>query len=332
MKTLIRLSAVALLAGACGDVVSDVDQGADAGPIEEDTTPPEIVSIIPADGAIGVRADAVVTIAFSEPMDRLAVQNSLDTSDLGGVTFTWTDGNATLTIEPNDPLAYVEGTGNVPGDTAAKQHTVIIGTGATDEAGNGLEAGIQVAFSTLKSMTTSFGRDNALTGAGTPNGLITDADDFLYVGDDAMGAAAAGYRGYITMDMTLLPDTAVDVVWARLRGVQLAELGNPYGALGDSTGVILEHAVFALGTAAEDNAAFNLTPMSQAGVFANPGETTLTLDVSAQVRDDLQNRAARNHRSQYRLRFGEFTNLDDTADYVLLGRDELALEVVYLAP
>lgn len=333
MKRLIGLSAIALLAAACGDVASDVDPGPDAGPIdEEDTTPPEIVSIIPADGAIGVRADAVVTIAFSEPMDRLSVQNSLDTSDLGGVTFTWSDGNATLTIEPNDPLAYAEGTGNVPADTTANQFAVILGTGAADEAGNTVESGTQVTFSTLKQMTSTFGRDNALTGAGTPGGVTTDADDFVYVGDDAMGAAAAGYRGYVTMDLTLLPDTAEDIVWARLRGNQLAEIGNPYGALGATTGVILEHTVFTLGTQLEANAAFNQSPLSEVGVFANAGETTLTIEVSEQVRDDLANRATRNSRSQYRLRFSEFTNLDNVADYVLIGRDELELELVYLAP
>lgn len=322
-----------MLAAGCGSVNNgEPNEEADAGNVTGDTTPPAVVSISPADGSTGARADAEVVIVFSEPMDQLSVQNSLDTSDLGGVTFAWSNGGATLTITPDNPLEYAEGTGNDPAQTDAKQYTVILGTGATDEAGNPIEAGAQTIFTTLKSMTTTLGRVNALTGAGTPTGVTTDGDDFLYVGDDDLEGTASAYRGYITVDLSALPSTTVEVASATLKGYQLHENADPYGVLGNGTGLLLEHASFTLGSAAADNAAFNSEPLSAVGVFANTGDTDLSIDVTAQVRDDVTNRVARSDRSQYRLRFATFTNLDATANYVLISRDELTLDVVYLAP
>jgi hypothetical protein len=339
MKKLVGFCVVGILAAACGGVSGGGDDdgmGApDAGidnPDEPDTTAPEILAITPANGAAGVRADATVVIEFSEPMDQLSVQNSLDTSDLGGVTFAWSDGGATLTITPDDALDYAEGEGNFPENIDPVSYHVVLGTGATDEAGNPVDVGVETLFTTLKSMTTTFARDNALTGAGTPSGVTTDADDFIYIGDDDLGGAANGYRGYITMDMSPLPDTTVAIVEATLAGYQLGESGDPYGELGDGTGIIMEHGVFTLGDSNADNAAFNMEPLSEVGVFADTGDTELGIDVTSQVADDLANRDDRSDRSQYRLRFETFTNLDATADYVVIGRDQLALDVVYLVP
>jgi hypothetical protein len=334
---MLGICTIVWLTAACGGAGADSpDGGGDDGDGDggggDDTTAPTVVSVSPASGAAGVREDATVVFVFSEPMDQLSVQNSVDTSALGGVTFAWSDGGTTLTITPDAPLAYAEGAGNDPDATAAIQYDVTVGTGGADEAGNVLAVGAQTVFTTLKSMSTTFGRDNALTGAGTPDGVTTDADDFCYVGDDALGAAAKGYRGYITMDLAALPATAVEIVSATLEGAQLAEIGNPYGALADSAGLILEHAVFTLGDSNADNAAFNGTPLSQVGTFADAGDTNLSVDVTPQVQDDLAHRGERSSRSQYRLRFSQFTNLDATADYVLIGRDELALDVVYLVP
>lgn len=338
MARLSTLLVLTLATAACGDTMVD-ETGPDAGGNADidagdapDTTAPTIVSITPANGATGIRDDATVVFVFSEPMDQLSVQNSLDTSDLGGVSFEWTNGGATLTITPDLPLAYAEGAGNDPDATTATRYAVVLGTGATDEAGNNVEVGAETRFDTLKSMTTTLGRDNDLTAAGTPTGVITDDDDFLYIGDDDDGGTASAYRSYITMDLAPLPTTAVAIVSARLRGTQLAEIGNPYGALGSSTGVLIDHGSFTLEDANAANAAFNLTPLAATGVFANTGDTALSIDVTSEVTDDLANRAARSQRSQYRLRFTGFTNLDDTADYVLIGRTDLALDVVYLAP
>lgn len=324
---------MAACGGGGGSEGDDDPAGPDAGMgVEPDTTAPTVLAISPVDGAGGVRADTVVVIEFSEPMDQLSVQNSVDTSDLGGVTFAWSDGGATLTITPDEPLVYATGEGLNPGSVWPNRYVVTLGTGAADEAGNALAAGEQTSFTTLKAMTTSFSRDNTLTGAGTPGGVTTDADDFLYIGDDALGGASSGYRGYITIDLEALPASAVGIASATLRGYQLAEINMPYAALGGGTGVILDHATFMLGSEAQDNAAFNLTPHSQVGVFATAGALELAIDVTAQVQDDLANRATRSSRSQYRLRLSSFTNLDATANYLLIGRDELSLEVVYLAP
>jgi hypothetical protein len=304
--------------------------GADAGAQEVDTTAPTIVAMQPENGAIGVRADVKVVIEFSEPMDQLSVQNSIDTSELGGVSFEWKDDSSTLVVLPDEPLEYAEGAD--PEETAALQYAVTIGVGARDEAGNAIEVGAQTIFKTLKSISNTLPRYNAFTGAGTPGGVITDADDFLYVGDDDAQAEASSYRGYMSIDFSGLPSTAVEIVSATLRGAQLAEFGAPYAALGNGSGLLLEHGVFTLGTQQQDSAAFNMTPLSLVGDFANTGDTALSIDVTAEAQDDLQNRASRGDLSQYRARFDTFTNLDDTADFVLLDRESLELDVVYLTP
>ncbi len=337
MNKFAALTAILLATACAGDGMMEEDITPEnpenpENPETPDTTAPTFLSISPADGDTGIRRDAPVVIRFSEAMDQLSVQNSIDSTDLGAVDFGWSDGGATLTITPATPLEYAEGTGIDPSVTPGIAYQVVVGTGATDEAGNAVAEGLQSKFTTLKSITYSLSRDNEQTGAGTPSGVITDEDDFLVVGDDDAGGAANGYRGYITMDLSPIPQSAVEIFSAGLRGEQLAELGDPYGELSDGAGLLIDHGIFALGADGNENAAFNMAPLSSLGDWADTGDVDLLLNVTAQVQDDFANRVDRLDRSQYRLSFTEFTNLDDTADAVYISRDKLELDVIYLAP
>ncbi len=309
------------------------------GDTTKDTTAPTVVSITPADGATGVRSDAVIVVEFTEPMDRLSVQDGLDTSDLGGVQFSWSDDGTTVTIAPDAPLDYADGFGINPEGTEAKQYQVTVRAGCTDEAGNSLASDVQSTFSTLKSITAGFERDNGLTGSGTPEGIVTTDTGPIKVGDDGNGGISNALRGYITIDLSPLPDTAVEIVSATLADTQSVESNNPYTALGDGTGLLIDHVSytvatgdFATITGNEANAAFNTTPLAELGVFANSGDTDLSMDVTSQVQDDFAHRVERSNRSQYRLRFSTYTDLDDLANAVYLVRNDVALKVVYLAP
>jgi hypothetical protein len=337
MNKLAALFAISL-AAACagGDPAMDMDDpiiddpGVDDPTV--DTTPPTIQSISPADGASGIHRDATVTIAFSEAMDQLSVQNSLDAADLGAVSFEWNAEGTTMRIVPAVALEYAEGTGTDPSVTPGIIYGVVLGTGATDAAGNAVTVGIQSNFTTLKRITHTLVRDNEQTGAGTPSGVTTDDNDFLTVGDDDAGGLANGYRGYITMDMSPLPESALEVESATLRGHQMFVSGDPYEALGNGNGLIIDHGIFELGANGNENSAFNLDPLSTVGELAQADDLALSIDVSSQVNDDLQNRVARLDRSQYRLRFDGFSNLDNVEDAAFIGRNELAIEVVYIAP
>jgi hypothetical protein len=332
MNKLAALLAISLAAGCAAD-----DQTMDMGdPGSEDpgsdSTAPTIVSISPANGASGIHRDTEVRIKFSEAMDQLSVQNSLDSADLGAVTFQWSDDGKTLRILPASPLEYAEGTGSDPVLTPGLGYQVVLGTGATDEAGNAVEAGIQTKFMTLKRISYTLTRDNAQTGAGTTAGVTTDDDDFLTIGDDDAGALSRGYRGYITMDMSSLPASAVEIESATLRSYQLFVSGNPYGVLGNGDGLMIDHGIFQLGANGNENLAFNLEPLSVIGEFAQAEDLAISVDVSDAVNDDLLHRAARQDRSQFRLRFDGSTNLDNVADTSYIARDDLALDLVYIAP
>jgi hypothetical protein len=335
MNKLAALFAISLAACAGVDSTDMDDPVIDDPEVDDpagDTTAPTVELLSPVDGATGIDRGARVSISFSEAMDQLSVQNSLDSADLGAVSFEWNAAGTTLQIVPAQPLEYAEGTGTDPSVTPGIVYRVALSNGATDAAGNPLAAGVESNFTTLKRISYTLVRDNEQTGAGKPAGVTTDDNDFLNIGDDDAGGLANGYRGYITMDMSPLPQTAIEVESATLRGHQMFVSGDPYNALGNGNGLLLDHGIFELGPNGNENFAFNLTPLSAVGEFAQADDTAVSIDVSSQVNDDLQNRAARLERSQYRLRFDGFSNLDDVEDTAYIGRNELVLQVVYIAP
>jgi hypothetical protein len=134
MLTTLRRTALALaaaaLASACGG-------GGDAGPAP-DTTPPAVVSFDPLHGTTAVSRAAPVVVTFSEPVDPETVASvTLEgPSGLLTVTATLSAGNTVLTLEPDAALANY------------RAHTVRVGTGVKDAAGNALAAAASATFTT----------------------------------------------------------------------------------------------------------------------------------------------------------------------------------------
>jgi hypothetical protein len=79
----------------------------------------------------------VINIIFTEPMDRNSVQQAFSISPDADGTFTWSADSRVLTFVPNSELA------------AATTHTVIIGTGASDLAGNQMPQPLTFQFTTV---------------------------------------------------------------------------------------------------------------------------------------------------------------------------------------
>ena len=138
--TIIGLTTLAALLASC----SSNSQPPAAG----DTTPPSIVSVTPASGTVGVTSDSVITVTFSEAMDRAATVAAYTSTELPAtaVTFEWNAAGTILTIRPKNPLAYKQvGELHEP----AMQYSIGFTTAARDLAGNPLAAFTSI-FKTLR--------------------------------------------------------------------------------------------------------------------------------------------------------------------------------------
>lgn len=121
--------AVILVLGACTD--DGPTQGGD-------TTAPTVSTESPAAGATNVDVSAVVSVAFSEPMNAATITTSTFTltGPGGGVTGAVALTGNTATFTPAAPLAYLT------------EYTALVTTGVTDLAGNALAANHAWTFTT----------------------------------------------------------------------------------------------------------------------------------------------------------------------------------------
>lgn len=125
---------------------------------EDDTTPPYVVSTVPADNATNVNSGMPIEIVFSEPMNQNATEGAID-----------------IDPEPEDSGAEWESTTLIIYHTPFPQDVIItitIGTGAADLAGNPLSAVYEFDYRTaiddvrpyLASASPSNGATNVSTG------------------------------------------------------------------------------------------------------------------------------------------------------------------------
>lgn len=130
----LALAALAALAASCA-------RTGPPGGGPEDTTPPEVVSTHPEEGATGVARDTVVRIAFSEEMRRVSVERALSVApDTVSMTLSW-EGRALL-ARPRRAL---------PDSTTL---VLTLGESAQDYHGVPLGAPFVLAFSTGPSVDT----------------------------------------------------------------------------------------------------------------------------------------------------------------------------------
>lgn len=306
----------AAAASGCGDVMSD--PGDDEQPA--DTTPPAIASTTPTANETGVGATTKIVVTFTESMDPATVEAAYSSADLPAsqASFAWNEANTVLTINADAGLDYAEGIGTDPSAVPAKTYTISIGTGATDYAGNALEAPLALTFATKRRMVAAFGLDAALTRVSLGGSLLGPSND-MWIGDNAVDNT---YRSYVTFDLSTLPSDAV-VESAQYAARQLAPEGAPYN-LG---AVMAQHLSFPT-----LNNLGSVQPISLPGAYSQDATAeSKAIDVTSQVADDILHRAERNSRSQYRLQIDQATNSNSTTDKAIFAKGTFEMTVVYVA-
>lgn len=307
---------IALAAAGCGEVASDMDMMTDPG----DTVAPLVVSSTPAAGTTGAASDVKIHITFSEPMDPATVEAGYASEKLplDKVSTSWNAEQTVLTISPDAALLYGDGIGNDPSTATRITYAISIGTEATDLAGNPLEAAYELGFSTKVRMSTTAAFVDALT-ASTLGGSALPGDNII-VGDASVNDLP--YRGYVTFDISALPQD-ITIESAAFAARQTTVEGTPYASLGPLN---VYHLTFSTMTDVGD-----VLPISFPGVLSEDGNAeSKSIDVTAQLTDDLANRAARGETSQYRLQFDTVSE-DNEYDRVYFPQNTFEMSLVYVA-
>jgi hypothetical protein len=309
----LTMSATAL---GCGGVEGGID---DLEPEPEiDETAPAVLSITPPDGATGVRADAQVVIAFSEPMDQASVAGALHAPGLGDYSLAWNGAGDILTITPETELPYAEG--EDPGAIAPHAFQVALGAAASDLAGNRLEQSSGTTFSTLKSIEVVLLPDAALTG-------WASADEF---GEGLLAAAGVNdddieLRAGFTFSIQPIPAAAVEIAHATFVTKQFA-YGDPYTELGN---LMIDHVSFA--SVAD---AFLPDIHGTMGILSYSEAEDIAAEVTSGVEDDRAHRLQRGALSQFRVRFETGASDSGKVEAVFLGGEagNTHMVVHYLHP
>ena len=175
-----------------------------------DTTAPQIVSIDPAAGAVGVTKTAVIGIVFSEPMNTASVESaySSDSEGIkpGQVTFAWEDSDKKLVVTPAAELAYSP-------NADFLTYSFAIGAGAQDKAGNSLATAASSSFSTMRSLYTQLEGEATLDGSVAVYGSAVTDRDSAFAGEDDGGASSKAFFSFPLKD---LPADAESIKWAEL--------------------------------------------------------------------------------------------------------------------
>jgi len=300
-----------------------------SGPAAPEPDGPVVVTVSPSDGAVGVGNDENIVIVFSAPMDREATEAAYQSESIpsSSVSFVWNDAGTELTIVPDAPLAYPAG--EDPSEVPARRVSFFISASATDLEGRGLPSAFEASFSLLRRVSFSLFalQDRNLSGSFRSNdtygnGECARGEINMCVGDQRVNGNNEQYKGFISFELTELPEEARSVE-AELTLEITGMSGNPFGGLG---GLVLEHASFDV----IGSEAFGAEALEEMGLIAEGGGTgtIVSADVASAFMADRRERTM----TQYRLRFEDDTDGDNNADAIRSAWDTQTIAVSYLIP
>jgi Bacterial Ig-like domain len=285
-----------------------------------DTVAPTILSITPVNGATNLTpvTDKIV-ITFSEPMNKGAAEAAYVPGLAGPApVFSWNTVGNELTIDPK--LAFPTATDPT---ALAIPFKFSVTTDAEDLAGNALAAPVNWQLTLLREIT------QALPYSGGGNLREGVFGSFPEAGDNSDNTAR---RGFMTFDISALPDGIDTIESATIRSVIAGILGDPFGLFGD---MVIQSVSY---TNIDQNA-FDAPPLHDLGSFitatgSNAAGDAVSKDVLVALEDDYENRAARGDVSQYKLLFPAAPNSNATSDAAYLSENPRVstLVVKYLYP
>lgn len=300
-----------------------------------------VIAVDPANGAVGVRQDAVLRITFDAPMSRDSVERAFTSDDLVAPAFAWDASDRIVTVTPAAPLRYAEA-----GVGPALGYRYRLGSDAKSASGQSVAVPFEGQFTTLRRFTVSLPSEAALDGYVRQDGNTDACDDDALYGVVCVGEAGnrdgafLQYKGLLTFPLAPLPPGPLELEAAHVAAWQYSLGNKPYEEIGV---VRLEH-VYDLATIDEDAFRAGGDPVDPA--FSTTPELgwKRSANVAVAVGAD---RAAGRPYAQFRLVFTVHRTMGMT--YPLIARfysgrvrfdapDEATrakhprLDVVYLAP
>jgi hypothetical protein len=203
-----------------------------------DNTPPTLASSTPPSGSTNVSLGTNLSLTFSEPVDRYSLQEVFLFPDVGGGTETWSNGDRTITFDPDTDLMQ-----------NTQYQLLIAPNGVRDLAGNGNTSVIEVVWTTGTSLETG-GFSGTISGPNSadatgPGGAIVIAADLFPFGDNenfaiigsAVVAGNGSYAIHNLPDGTYFPACVLD-------SNDDGEIDPGYGDALGAYGVDIEQMIF----------------------------------------------------------------------------------------
>lgn len=195
------------------------------------------------------------------------------------------------------------------------------------DTGRGAQCGMRVAAKPehLEATVQCLLNNRELQGGLDAKKPIVEAQELdsetTCIGDSSNGDST--YRGFVTFDLSGLPDQLQELSAAQLSMIIHTIRGTPFTALGT---LVAEHVRFdSISLAAFESAA--LGPAIDVSSSATTG-AQLIVDVHSPVQDDLPARG----RSQFRFRFTTLTDSNGAGDLIETDWPTEQLAVTYLIP
>ncbi|MDY7229825.1 Ig-like domain-containing protein [Hyalangium rubrum] len=298
-----------------------------------DTTLPTVLSTTPGNSAIGIARDALITVVFSEPMNKASAQTAFAITSPTGFNAGVFDWNATATEMTFNPDA------EFPHGTELAWH---VSTAATDTSGNPLETTATGTFRVIRANTVTIDFDLTTSGSAVSPDYVRYNHLFNLesVGDADNNTERRLFLGF---KLDTLPDSLDRITDSKLKWFITGQRGDAFGGLGH---LVLERVYIGSQIATSDMSWTNPESRAQYDSPAlNPAilipssavTTTGVFDVTSFVALDWADRATRSgKRSQFRLRFEAPTDQDAQRDDLYSDSEQTPklaeLEVTYEFP
>lgn len=267
-----------------------------AAPVNET---PYVVSISPADDAVGVSPSANIVVTFSEAVDKTSAKAALDLSTSNCGAFSWDSDSTAMTFDPCADWAYGTEIQVKVGDVVADLEG--------QEMGNVFVSEFRVLRQTTQKLYSDPEADGYVWRSGNPRAGNTE---YHVDAESSFIRLYSWSKGYLSFRLGNLPEDLIEIQSARVYAWQGWSGASAYA---DSRNVLIESVTFGQLTEDANNAApHSLCAVVCLGspprhkVFSESDEIGWrSVDMLIAVRADWNERYDRSHKSQFRLQVSD---------------------------